>query len=161
MFALNQADSLDFKEYIGLSWERYRCAKRFLRNRSIDVLASTRQITAETNERKITSTFDFTHIQSHDSAAATKPCLVISDLKQYLQECWESSLISSSLNHDERFKNEIWVGIAGDKGGGSTKLTAVFMNFEKPQSVHNVHILGNLYFLNIMFSNVQSKVSNN
>lgn len=102
-----------------------------------------RQVLAETNARKINTVFNFSRISLKEANIfVEKPCIVISDFGRYLAECWESSLQTSRLNDSHGFGKEIWVGISGDKGGGSTKLVASFLNFEKPQSVHNVHILG-------------------
>jgi len=127
----------------GLSWEQLRNVKRFLSNRSVDTLASIRSILEETDARKIHSGFDFSYIGIMEAKhIVQKPSVVVSDLKAYLTECWKASLMSGQLNDNPNFNNKIWIGIAGDKGGGSTKLTASFLNFVKPQSVHNVHILG-------------------
>jgi len=98
---------------------------------------------AETDTRKIHSAFDFSYIGIVESKVIVqKPCIVVADLKTYLTECWTATLNSGQLNHDKNFNGQIWIGLAGDKGGGSTKLVASFLNFHKPQSVHNVHVLG-------------------
>jgi hypothetical protein len=114
-------------------------------NCGVDLLASVRQILRETKDREIKTALNFKTISIVEKQEQTeKPCLIVSNVANYLHECWHSTLSTNPTVDDSRFNGEIWIGLGGDNGGGSTKLTFSFLNVEKPHSVKNVHILGML-----------------
>lgn len=127
----------------GLSWHKYRSIKRYLSNRGIDFLASVRQILAESKTREIKTPLIISKISIQEKGnEEEKTCLYVSSFEDQLVEVWHKLLASNEIADDERFGGTIWVGISGDQGGGTTKLTLHFLNVSKPNSVHNLHIIG-------------------
>lgn len=109
----------------------------------MDFLASVRQILAESNEREIKTPLLVSKISIQDKGnEEEKTCLQVSSLEDTLIEAWNKVSVSNEVIDDDRFGGTIWAAVSGDQGGGTTKLTLHFLNVRKPNSVHNLHIIG-------------------
>jgi len=112
-----------------------------------DFLAPVRQILKEAKTRETKSPLSITRIIVEEKGSEhERPCLHVSCLKDHIIESWNRLLDSEEVYDDPKFNDKIWVALSGDQGGGTTKLTLHFLNVKKPNSVHNMHIIGNIFY---------------
>lgn len=145
IFKLSPEESLDLKTALGISWDKYNKMKTYLMERNMDIFASFDAAWKQSISRKIKTKIDFEYINfTNEKGEITKsPSCFVSNLEEFIRECWARHIENKELSEDKvEFKKKIWIAFGGDKGGKTTKITFSFTNCQKPNSVHNTHVIG-------------------
>jgi hypothetical protein len=126
-----------------LSYDGYRMLRRYLISFNLNFLAPLNQLYKEQTNRAFPVNYklDFPKMKDGDEIKSS-PCYTCDSLVDLVQARWEELTEKNQIIDQPDFDSKIWISIGGDAGGGTTKLVFNILNVEKPNSVHNVTIIG-------------------
>ncbi|XP_078671099.1 uncharacterized protein LOC144911160 [Branchiostoma floridae x Branchiostoma belcheri] len=131
---------------IGMNWNQCRKLRRWLKQYGVSVESEkkSRAVAAEllSNIGINAEKLPFSVKAKDDGTVELLPCAYVSSLKDTILDNLERSRNASSLTwHDTTIpKEEIWVKLGGDHGGGSFKMAFQVLNKPNPNSKDNTNV---------------------